>query len=102
MEHLTIKAASTVLDQGSFSAIAAAWSVDRDGDQIVRGAFTETTEQWQLSGKMIPLHWNHSGKASDVIGWVDPAAMGRPRKGSTSRASSTSRTQRWHGKRGAA
>jgi Escherichia/Staphylococcus phage prohead protease len=75
MQHLTIKAASTATDQGRFSAIAAAWSVDREGDQIRRGAFAATIREWQQSGKRLPLHWNHGGSASDVIGWVDPASM---------------------------
>ena len=55
--------------------------MDRDGDQIVRGAFAETIEQWQQSGKMIPLHWNHSGEASDVIGWADPATLREAEEG---------------------
>jgi hypothetical protein len=45
---------------GEFSAIAAAYSIDRDGDQIVRGAFRKTIDRWRSSGKRIPLHWNHS------------------------------------------
>ena len=48
-EWMTVKAASTVTDQGRFSAIAAAWSVDRVGDQIVRGAFDTTIKSWQKS-----------------------------------------------------
>ena len=75
MQHLTIKAASTATDQGLFSAIAASWSLDREGDQIARGAFASTIRDWQASGKRLPVHWNHSGDAADVIGWVDPASM---------------------------
>ena len=75
MQHLTIKAASTATDLGRFTAIAAAWSVDREGDQIVKGAFAATIKRWQESAKRLPVHWNHSGAASDVIGWIDPAGM---------------------------
>jgi HK97 family phage prohead protease len=76
LDHKTIKAASRVsTDRGEFSALAAAWSVDRENDQIVRGAFAKTIERWQGSGKRIPLHWNHSPDPKDIIGWVDPAAM---------------------------
>jgi len=75
MQRLTLKAASTVTDLGRFSTIAATWSVDRGGDQIRRGAFAKTVARWQHSGKKIPVHWNHSGEAADVIGWVDPSSM---------------------------
>jgi len=76
LEHKTLSAtAGTRSDLGEFSAIAAAYSVDRDGDQIVRGAFAKTIERWQLSGKRIPLHWNHSADPKDIIGSVDPASM---------------------------
>jgi HK97 family phage prohead protease len=60
---------------GEFSAIAAAYSIDRDGDQIVRGAFGRTIERWQASDKRIPLHWHHSASPKDIIGFVDPGSM---------------------------
>ncbi len=81
MRHLTIKAASTATAQGRFFAIAAAWSVDLDGDQIVRGAFADTIRRWRESGKNIPVHWNHQAEASNVIGWVDPALMREAKEG---------------------
>ena len=80
MQHITIKAAATATDRGHFTAIAATWGVDRDGDQIRRGAFAATIKNWRESGKRLPVHWNHSGKAADVIGWVDPGSCARPRK----------------------
>ena len=76
MQHLTLDTkASTITDLGEFSAIAATWSVDRDGEQIVRGAFARTITKWQASGKRLPLHWNHSGEAANVIGAVDASSM---------------------------
>ena len=75
LEHLDVKAASTVTDQGRFSAIAATWDLDLVGDQIVPGAFAGSIRRWQESGKRLPLHWNHSGEASDVIGWIDPGSL---------------------------
>jgi HK97 family phage prohead protease len=66
---------STTTDRGEFTAIAAAYSVDRVGDRIVKGAFARTIEPWQRTGKQIPLHWTHSSKAEDIIGTVDPASM---------------------------
>ena len=76
MIHKTIKArATTTTDQGSFEAIAAAYSVDRVGDRIVPGAFSKSIERWQASGKQVPLHWNHQGEPEDIIGAIDPATM---------------------------
>jgi HK97 family phage prohead protease len=76
LDHKTVKAFSRVsTDRGEFSAIAAAYSIDRDGDQIVRGAFRNTIERWRASGKRIPLHWNHSPVPRDIIGSVEPASM---------------------------
>jgi HK97 family phage prohead protease len=78
----TIKAAARVsTDLGEFSALAAAWSHDRDGDQIVRGAFASSIERWQASGKRVPLHYNHSANPKHIIGWVDPASMREIREG---------------------
>lgn len=39
VEHTTKAATVTATDQGEFTAIAATYSVDRQNDQIVRGAF---------------------------------------------------------------
>jgi uncharacterized protein len=75
MDYLTIKAASVATERGDFTAYAATWSIDRAQEQIVRGAFAETISRWQESGKRVPVHWDHSGEASDVIGSIDPASM---------------------------
>ena len=66
---------ATATDQGSFSAIAAAWTVDRDNEQIARGAFSKTIKAWQGRDKPIPLHWNHSAAPEDIIGEVDPHSL---------------------------
>lgn len=82
LAHKAVKAAARVgTDLGEFSALAAAWSPDRDGDQIVRGAFATSIERWQASGKRVPLHYNHSANPKHVIGWVDPASMRETREG---------------------
>ena len=75
MQHLVVKAASATTDRGTFTAIAAAWSLDRQNERIAKGAFADTIAAWKASGKRLPLHWNHSEAASDVIGYVDPAEM---------------------------
>jgi HK97 family phage prohead protease len=82
LEHKRVEAsARPTTELGEFSAIAAAYSVDRQGDEIVPGAFAKTIEAWRESGKRIPLHWNHSGRAEDIIGSVDPASMREIREG---------------------
>jgi HK97 family phage prohead protease len=76
LERKAIKTASRVTtDLGEFSALAATWSEDRDGDQIVRGAFRKSIEHWRSSAKRIPLHWNHSPDPDNIIGSVYPASM---------------------------
>jgi HK97 family phage prohead protease len=76
LEHKAIKTASRVTtDLGEFSALAATWSQDRDGDQIIRGAFRTSIERWRSSAKRIPLHWNHSADPRDIIGSVEPGSM---------------------------
>jgi HK97 family phage prohead protease len=75
VQHLAVKAAvSEVTDLGEFTAIAAAYTVDRVKDRIVPGAFEKTIGQWRASGKRIPLHWDHRGDAANVIGSIVPAA----------------------------
>lgn len=75
MEHLQLKATATTTDRGEFSAIAAAYSVDRVKDRIIKGAFEGSIRRWQASGKRIPLHWDHRGEPDQIIGSIDPASM---------------------------
>jgi hypothetical protein len=53
--------AGSAQSRGEFSALAAAWSEYRDGDQITRGAFAASIAPWQASNKRVPLHWAHKG-----------------------------------------
>jgi HK97 family phage prohead protease len=75
LTHKTLTAKATATELGEFEAIAAAYTVDRQHEQIRQGAFTQTIAKWVGSGKQIPLHWNHSGEAADIIGTVDPGSM---------------------------
>lgn len=75
MQHLTVKAVATATDLGWFSAVAAAYTVDRQNEQIVPGAFEKTIARWQGSGKAIPLHYDHKADASSIIGTVHPRSM---------------------------
>jgi HK97 family phage prohead protease len=64
-----------VEQEGTFSALVAAFgNVDRGGDRILPGAFTQSLADWRASGQRIPIIWHH--KASDpsmIIGSADPA-----------------------------
>jgi HK97 family phage prohead protease len=81
MEHLTLKAAATTTDLGQFTAIAAAYTTDRDNEQIARGAFARTIARWQTTGRRVPLHWDHRGDAKDIIGTIDPSTMSETSEG---------------------
>jgi hypothetical protein len=82
LEHKRVDAnARATTELGEFSAIAAAYSVDHQGDEIVPGAFAKTIDAWRESGKQIPLHWNHRARAEDIIGSVNPASMREIREG---------------------
>lgn len=75
VEHKTMKATATTTDQGVFSAIAACYTIDRDGEQIIEGAFEKTIARWQASGRALPLHWNHKGDPQYIIGSLAPDTM---------------------------
>jgi HK97 family phage prohead protease len=75
VQHLAVKAASTITERGEFTAIAATYSLDRQNERIEPGAFARTIAAWQDRGGQLPLHWNHSAAAEDVIGSVDPGTM---------------------------
>jgi HK97 family phage prohead protease len=75
LEHKTLKATARTTDLGEFTALAAAWTEDRDGDQITRGAFAKSIQAWKERGRPIPLHWAHRGDAENVIGEVDPHSV---------------------------
>src|SRR5215212_567530 len=80
-KQMTTTVTEATSDAGLFTALASTWSVDRVGDQVTPGAFRETITRWRRSDKQVPLHWNHSGRAADIIGSVDPARMRETREG---------------------
>jgi Caudovirus prohead serine protease len=95
VRYLAVKTAvSEVTDLGEFTAIAAAYTVDRVKDRIVPGAFEKTIAQWQASGKRIPLHWDHRGDAANVIGSIDPCRHARGRPGPVCRGQTRPARQR--------
>jgi HK97 family phage prohead protease len=68
---------------GLFAAIVSVFgNVDRNGDRVVRGAFTESLKRWRESGRKIPVVFSHEHKDVDsFIGEVDPADVQETDKG---------------------
>ena len=52
----------TVTDLGYFEAIAATSSVDRQNEQIRKGAFAQTIKNWQGPPQSVPVHWDHRAR----------------------------------------
>ena len=80
MQHLSLKATTVSTDQelGQFTALASAWTADREKDTIDRHAFDQSIADWKASGKRLPLLFEHSTTA---IGWLDPASMSTDERG---------------------
>src|SRR3954452_9313801 len=62
-------------DEGTFTALASAYTLDRQGERVVPGAFKETIRRWLDSEKQVPLAWNHGKGAADLIGSIEPESM---------------------------
>lgn len=74
MQQLILKAVTTAADEGTFQAVISTASVDREKDIVDPAGFVRALQKWVPTGKKIPLAWNHSTKAEDQIGYVDPAS----------------------------
>jgi HK97 family phage prohead protease len=68
-------ATETTTDRGEFTALAAAYTVDRANEQIRRGAFQKTIARWQAADRPLPLHWDHQAEPESIIGVIDPASL---------------------------
>ena len=76
MEHVLLKAVTTqTTDAGLFTAVISTAAVDRENDVVVPEAMVDALKAWTFTGKMIPLHWNHSAEPEDIIGHVNPATV---------------------------
>jgi hypothetical protein len=85
MEHLTRKAvATTTTDLGEFEAVISTSAIDREKDMVEPDAMVSALQAWILTGKMLPLHWNHGSDPEDIVGHV----------GTSSATSSPSRSRR--------
>lgn len=61
--------------RGLFAAIVSVFgNVDRNGDRVMKGAFSRTLKEWMSRGKPIPVVWSHDHMQPDsFIGSIDPA-----------------------------
>jgi uncharacterized protein len=73
VQRLAVKAiTSTVTDEGVFEAVISTGSVDRERDVVAPVAMVRALRKWN---RPIPLAWNHSTKAEDIFGHVDPSTV---------------------------
>jgi HK97 family phage prohead protease len=73
VQRLAVKAiTSTVTDEGVFEAVISTESVDREKDVVAPVAMVRALRKWN---RPIPLAWNHSAKAEDIFGHVDPSTV---------------------------
>lgn len=72
MEHLTLKAVATTTDQGLFEAVISTDSVDREKDVVDARAMVAALKKWN---RPIPLSWDHSTKAENIFGSIDPMTV---------------------------
>lgn len=66
---------------GSFVALVSTFSLDRQGEQVVPGAFEATLKRWRDSGQMIPVLADHDGVIGAVVGSIDPRLSGETDQG---------------------
>lgn len=70
--HMTVKAVATLTDQGAFEAVISTESVDREKDIVSADAMVAALSKWN---RPIPLAWNHSTRAEDIFGHIDPGSV---------------------------
>lgn len=68
--HFTLKAVTeAVTDEGVFEAVISTAGIDREKDIVEPAALVAALKKWN---RPIPLAWNHSTEAEDIIGTVEP------------------------------
>ena len=73
MQRMMLKAAvDTVTDQGLFSAVISTETIDREKDIVSADAMVSALGAWP---RPIPLAWEHSTKAEDIFGHIEPMTV---------------------------
>jgi HK97 family phage prohead protease len=62
-------APTTTTDLGEFEAVISTESVDREKDVVSADGMVRALHKWN---RPVPLSWNHSTKAEDIVGHVNP------------------------------
>jgi HK97 family phage prohead protease len=76
MEQLLLKAVATATtDQGIFEAVISTSAIDREKDIVEPNAMVSALRAWTVTGKVVPLHWNHSSDPENIVGHVDPESV---------------------------
>jgi hypothetical protein len=50
-------------------------TVDRENEVVEPSAMVDALRAWTFTGKVIPLHWNHSSEPEDIIGNIQPPSV---------------------------
>ena len=74
IDHKEFKAAATETNEqtGSFVALVSTFTVDRQNERVMPGAFRKSLERWRRSGQMIPVMADHEDEIHAVVGAIDP------------------------------
>ena len=72
MERLAVKAATTVAAKGRSKRLISTEDVDRELDVVDPETMATALQKWN---RPIPLAWNHSTKAEDSVGHIDPESV---------------------------
>jgi HK97 family phage prohead protease len=75
MKRLMVKAAIVAANKGEFRAVISSEAVDREQDVVRAFAMVDALQAWGPSGKLVPLLWNHSPAAADLVGHVRPDSV---------------------------
>ena len=71
-EAMHVKAITVAVDRSEFDAVIASDQLDRDRDVLPAATMLAALQRWTPTGKLLPLAWNHSREAEDIIGHIDP------------------------------
>jgi HK97 family phage prohead protease len=71
VEHLLLKAtvAPVDTDLGEFQGVISTEAIDREKDVVSAAGMVTALRKWN---RPVPLAWNHSTKAEDIFGTIDP------------------------------
>jgi hypothetical protein len=73
MQRMMLKTAvDAITDQGLFTAVISTEAIDREKDIVSADAIVSALGAWP---RPIPLAWEHSTKAEDIFGHIEPMTV---------------------------